>query len=109
MTHRLRIALCLAALALPAARPALAQQADIASTYRTVADSLIRAATADSAAYRRLGRMVDTFGHRLSGSASLEATIDWILDLMKADGLQNVRGQPVMVPHWVRGRNRPSW
>ena len=103
MTLRLRTALCLAALALPAARPARAQQADIAGTYRTVADSLIRAATADSAAYRRLGRMVDTFGHRLSGSASLEATIDWILDLMKADGLQNVRGQPVMVPHWVRG------
>ena len=45
-------------------------------------------ATADSAAYRRLGRLVDTFGHRLSGSASLEATIDWILDLMKADGLR---------------------
>ena len=22
---------------------------------------------------------------------------------MKADGLQNVRGEPVMVPHWVRG------
>src|SRR6476661_4707602 len=103
MTLRLRTALCLAALGLPAARPAVAQQADIAATYRTVADSLIRAATADSAAYRRLGRMVDTFGHRLSGSASLEATIDWILDLMKADGLQNVRGQPVMVPHWVRG------
>src|SRR6476469_1204235 len=97
MTPRLRTALCLAALALPAARPARAQQADIAATYRTVADSLIRAATADSAAYRRLGRMVDTFGHRLSGSASLEATIDWILDLLKADGLQNVRGQPVMV------------
>ena len=22
---------------------------------------------------------------------------------MKADGLENVRGEPVMVPHWVRG------
>ena len=22
---------------------------------------------------------------------------------MKTDGLQNVRGEPVMVPHWVRG------
>ena len=88
MTLRLRTALCLAALATPAARPAVAQQADIAAAYRTVADSLIRAATADSAAYRRLGRLVDTFGHRLSGSASLEAAIDWILDQMKADGLR---------------------
>jgi carboxypeptidase Q len=88
-----------------AATPAAAhaQKTDIATTYRTAADSLIRAATADSAAYRRLGRLVDTFGHRLSGSASLEAAIDWVLDLMKADGLQNVRGEPVMVPRWVRG------
>jgi len=80
-----------------------AQQADIASVYRVVADSLIRAATADSAAYQRLGRLVDTFGHRLSGSASLEAAIDWILEAMKTDGLENVRGEPVMVTRWVRG------
>jgi carboxypeptidase Q len=80
-----------------------AQQSQIAAAYRGVADSLIHAATADSAAYQRLGLMVDTFGNRLSGSASLEATIDWVLRLMKADGLENVRGQPVMVPHWVRG------
>jgi carboxypeptidase Q len=103
MIARLRTLLCLAILAVPGGRPAQAQQADIATTYRAAADSLIRGATADSAAYRRLGRLVDTFGHRLSGSASLEAAIDWILDLMKADGLQNVRGEPVMVPHWLRG------
>jgi carboxypeptidase Q len=103
MTRRLRIALAALAALVGAARPAPAQQGDIATAYRATADSLIRAATGDSAAYRRLGRMVDTFGHRISGSASLEATIDWILDLMKADGLENVHGQPVMVPHWVRG------
>jgi carboxypeptidase Q len=92
----------LAMLVLPTARAAQAQQPEIAA-YRAAADSLIRAATADSSAYRRLGLMVDTFGHRLSGSASLEAAIDWILDSMKADGLENVRGQRVMVPRWVRG------
>ncbi len=80
-----------------------AQQADISTTYRAAADSLIRGATSDSAAYQRLGRLVDTFGHRLSGSASLEAAIDWILGQMEADGLENVRGEPVMVPRWVRG------
>ena len=90
--------------------PAAAQSASstaadnsIAATYRGVADSLIAAATGDSAAYTRLGLLVDTFGHRLSGSASLEAAIDWILSEMKADGLQNVRGERAMVPHWVRG------
>jgi carboxypeptidase Q len=67
------------------------------------ADRLIAAATRDSAAHARLGKLVDTFGHRLSGSASLEAAIDWILREMKSDGLANVRGEPVTVPHWVRG------
>jgi carboxypeptidase Q len=78
-------------------------QVEIATAYRAAADSLIRGATADSAAYGRLGRLVDTFGPRLSGSASLEAAIDWVLEAMKADGLENVRGEPVMVPRWVRG------
>jgi len=82
---------------------AAARSGDVATAYRAPADSLIRAATADSSAYRRLGRLVDTFGSRLSGTASLEAAIDWVLDLMKADGLENVRGEPVMVPRWVRG------
>src|SRR5689334_4018792 len=51
----------------------------IPATYRSVADSLIHGATRDSAAYRRLGELVDGFGHRLSGSKSLESAIDWIL------------------------------
>src|SRR5258707_11109383 len=32
-----------------------------------------------------------TFGHRLSGSDALERTIDWTLEKMRADGLENVR------------------
>jgi carboxypeptidase Q len=73
-----------------------------------VADSLIHAATRDSAAYRRLGDLVDRFGSRLSGSSSLEAAIDWILKEMKSDGLARVQGEPVMVPHWVRG-SESAW
>ena len=92
--------LCLLLAGLPGRASA---QEDIATVYRAAADSLIRGATADSSAYRRLGRLVDTFGPRLSGSPSLEAAIDWVLEAMKADGLENVRGERVMVPHWVRG------
>ena len=93
-----------------AARPGLAQTgspagagSSVEAMYRAIADSLILAATGDSAAYDRLGNLVDGFGHRLSGSASLEAAIDWVLAQMKSDGLENVRGERVMVPHWVRG------
>ena len=61
------------------------------------------AATRDSAAWMRIAELTDTFGHRLSGSEALEHAIDWTLARMREDGLENVRGEPVMVPHWVRG------
>lgn len=54
-------------------------------------------------AWERLAEMADTFGHRLSGSESLERAIDWTLEIMRSDGLENVRREKVMVPHWVRG------
>lgn len=73
--------------------------------YQTVADRLI--ATAKNAggnfAWDRLAFMTDTFGPRHSGSANLDATLLWAEAEMKKDGLENVRLEPVMVPHWVRG------
>ena len=102
---RFRSILALPMLALSLlATPLSAQGRSIARDYRAAADSLIRAATRDSAAYRRLGELVDRFGHRLAGSPSLEAAIDWILAEMRKDGLSNVQGEPVMVTHWVRGQ-----
>ena len=111
MTLRIpRTAACIAlaglAAVLPRPTPLRAQTplVDIAARYRETADRLIDAALADSTAYVRLGRMVDTFGSRFSGSAALERAIDWVVREMTADGLDGVRGEPVMVPHWVRGR-----
>jgi carboxypeptidase Q len=70
----------------------------------TSADRLIDGALKDSAAWNRLAEMVDTYGNRPVGSASLESAIDWMVVQMKKDGLENVHTEPVMVPHWVRGR-----
>ena len=102
MPRSLRLAIAAVALAFPSLLPA--QQArPIADAYRADADRLIAAALADSAAWNRIAELTDTFGHRLSGSAALERAIDWMLAGMRKDGLDNVRGEPVMVPHWVRG------
>jgi carboxypeptidase Q len=68
-----------------------------------VPDTLIDAITKSDFAYQRLARLCDTFGPRFSGTTNLEAAIDWILAQMKQDGLENVHGEEVMVPHWVRG------
>ena len=80
-----------------------AQNTDIAATYRAAADRLINAALADSTGFRRLAEVTDRYGPRLSGSDNLERAIDWIVAHMRRDGLDNVRKEPVMVPHWVRG------
>ena len=76
---------------------------DVPAATRAAADRLIDAALADSTGWSRLAEMVDRFGHRFSGSESLERAIDWILAGMERDGLAGVRGEPVMVPRWVRG------
>lgn len=88
--------------ALMAAGPLAAQQ-DIPARYRATADSIIRAALADSSAWNRLAEMVDQYGHRITGSRALEQSIDWIVARMREDGLDRVRTEDVMVPNWVRG------
>lgn len=80
-----------------------AQMSPLSVRYKDAADRIIAGALADSFAYNRTAKLADTFGHRLSGSQSLEHAIDWILAEMRADGFQNVRGEKVMVPRWVRG------
>jgi carboxypeptidase Q len=79
------------------------QTGAIADEYGDVARRIIAAALDDSTAYARLEVLVDRFGHRFSGSDELERALDWILAEMRADGLEHVRGEPVMVPRWVRG------
>ncbi len=86
-----------------AAAPEVAIDVATMAPYREAADKIIAAALADSAAWNRLAELSDTFGPRFSGTQSLEDAIDWILEEMQADGLENVRGEKVMVPHWVRG------
>ena len=84
-------------------RTAAVSASPIAPRHREAARRLIDAALADSAAWLRIARLTDTFGSRFSGTPNLERAIDWILAEMRRDGLENVRGEPVMVPVWVRG------
>jgi carboxypeptidase Q len=71
--------------------------------YRTAAARIIGAALTSDRAYSRLAHLTDHIGNRLSGSKSLEQAIEWAVTEMKRDGLDNVRAEKVMVPHWVRG------
>jgi carboxypeptidase Q len=72
--------------------------------YREPAAKLIGESMASDFAWERLALLGDTFGARLSGTKNLEDAIQWAAAEMKKDGLENVRTEPVKVPHWVRGQ-----
>lgn len=95
---RLLLLACLTLIAAP-----ISGRAQVADQYRAVANRIIDAAIENHDAFARLTELVDLFGARVSGSVALENAIDWMLEEMEADGLDNPRGDPVMVPHWVRG------
>jgi carboxypeptidase Q len=81
-----------------------ARQSGWLDAYREPASRLIAESLSSTFAWDRLALLGDTFGHRLSGSAPLENAIVWALAEMKKDGLDDVRAEPVKVPHWVRGK-----
>ena len=81
----------------------LAQGPAWIDAYREPVSRIVTAATGNDFAWQRLAYLTDTFGNRLSGSQSLEDAIAWAAAEMEKDGLENVRKDPVKVPHWVRG------
>lgn len=58
-------------------------------------------------AWDKLSEFVDTVGARVSGSAELEHAVSYMLDAMTKDGLDNVHGEAVTIPHWVQPRCTP--
>ncbi len=107
--HSMTIAAVLAA-AMWSATPSNADDANpaaqtpIADRYRQAAERIINAALAGNEAYLKMQELCDGIGHRLSGSPQLEKAVRWAAGAMKKDGQENVRLEPVTVPHWVRGQ-----
>ena len=81
-----------------------AQSGSWIEQYRPAADRLVAESQSSDFAWQRLAEVTDTYGPRLSGSVGLERAIDWAVETMKKDGLDNVRKERVLVPKWVRGR-----
>ena len=50
-----------------------------------------------------MAHFTDTVGHRLAGSAAMEAGVDLLAEWMRAEGLE-VHAEAAVVPrHWIRG------
>jgi carboxypeptidase Q len=69
------------------------------------AERLIDHTLANSRAYEHLSYLSDQIGPRLSGSANAEKAVRWTTKQFRDWGI-DVRNEPVMVPHWVRGAER---
>ncbi|KAF9191823.1 hypothetical protein BGZ51_006707 [Haplosporangium sp. Z 767] len=64
-------------------------------------DQLIAGSLESSIVWDRLAEMTDTYGNRIVGSEALEKSIDWIVEKIKADGL-DVTTEEVVVDSWQR-------
>lgn len=74
--------------------------------YKDIAADIIQLSVhgkAQNQSYNRLATFVDKFGSRIAGSQNLENAIDYVVEQLKNDGLENVHNENASVPHWVRG------
>jgi Zn-dependent M28 family amino/carboxypeptidase len=73
------------------------------SRHAEVARRITAAGLGTGQAHALLSDLCATAPHRLSGSEGAKKAVEWGRRTLKASGLTNVRLEPVMVPHWVRG------
>lgn len=55
--------------------------------------------------WQELAWFVDKFGPRFTGTQILEDSIDHVLNVSASLGLENVHGETVTVPRWIRYRS----
>jgi len=79
------------------------QQAGFNSPYIKIADSIVASAMNEQKGYKLLGDLCK-IGPRLSGSINSMKAIHWAEKEMQSLGFDSVWLQPVMVPHWERGK-----
>lgn len=76
------------------------QAQDHEKNLRTIFDE----ALTNGQSYPMLEYLSLNIGHRLSGSPSAAAAVEYTRQQMESYGFDKVYLQPVMVPHWVRGQ-----
>ncbi len=63
----------------------------------------------DGQSYNWLDYLSNEIGGRLSGSKQAQMAVDYTKVELDKLGLDKVWLQPVMVPHWIRGRQEVAW
>ncbi|MHB0754354.1 M20/M25/M40 family metallo-hydrolase [Polaribacter sp. M15] len=77
-------------------------------TDSTYIKTIFNSALTDGKSYEWLRDLTQNIGGRLSGSPEAQKAVEWGEQLMKDVGLDSVWLQPVMVPHWIRGKKETA-
>jgi hypothetical protein len=80
-----------------------AGEADEPSALAKAVAQLQEQALNGDGAYRFLEELTEKVGPRSAGSAGDKAAVAWARARLEALGFENVRTEPVTVPHWQRG------
>jgi len=72
--------------------------------YLNIANTITDTAMLNGKAYSLLRELCYDIGQRLCGSPQAAAAVEWSRQTMMKLDLENVQLQPVMVPHWERGK-----
>lgn len=83
--------------------PFAATAQDSVDRFRPAAARILGTSLQSSTAYDQLGELCDQVGNRISGSERLDQAVQWAVKTMRADGLQNVHTEKILVPYWKRG------
>ncbi|XP_053975914.1 carboxypeptidase Q-like [Hylaeus volcanicus] len=86
-------------------------------SHSTIVEAIINETLSGSykgTTWKELAHFVDKFGPRLAGTEVLEKSINYVLNKSHEFGLENVHGEPVTVPNWIRGQEsatllKPRW
>ncbi len=73
-------------------------------SYFNIVKAITDTAMLEGKAHNMLRELCFDIGPRLSGSPQAAAAVEWSRQTMLKLGFDNVHLQPVMVPHWVRGK-----
>jgi carboxypeptidase Q len=78
--------------------------AQFPSNYKPQADLLIATAT-QNIDFQNFEYLCDTFGPRYRGTPGLDNALEWIVQTMRDQGLENVMREPVVnITNWIRGK-----
>ncbi|XP_044757115.1 carboxypeptidase Q-like isoform X1 [Coccinella septempunctata] len=80
---------------------------DEIASYRNIFNDICEKTTTGSSrgsTFHELSLFIDAFGNRIAGSENLENAIDYLIEKLKTENLENVHAEPVLLQSWVRGK-----